>query len=351
MNDAPVSFAESDAPVRWLGLARHRLVTLGAVLALVADAVLRPGATRAEFVLAAALVLALPGTSTTSWGELAVRHLRYLLRRRVHWVTVSVVERRLQLRAGVTRHVSCYDFDHRGRLDLSGDDLAVARRLAAMADAVALSGEGAHVSVHVEPGPRGPVTTLCTTAASAPPPQWRPHVTGAGAGSLAVGRRALLERRTYLRQDQGLCRVARVEGFAPGRETAAIESLSGAGDWISMSLHADVFAATRSRRLSARAVHRAGADGSVLRAAGFRASARRDVEFDELRRREQSVARGAALCRWALYVVVHAASLASLEQRSHELDARARAAGLRLDGGVGRQWDWYRYQLPGGLGW
>jgi hypothetical protein len=332
-------------------VARHRVVLATLVAVVAADALLRRGARPWEWVVAAGLGAAASGPSRRSWGHAALSEVRYLLRRRVTWVGLERQGDYLRLQARGTRRLWCYDYSHRGRLDLAGRDHALAQRLSNLADSLALGGPGAHLSVHVESREGVPRTTLSVTAPSLPPSEWRPMRTSEAPAGLRQGREPVLERRHYVRTEAGPERTIRIEGFAPGREDAALEALGAAGPGVSLALHAAVLPAQRARHLAARAVHRVGSDASLSRSAGFRWSARREFELDALRHREQSVAAGSALCRWALYIVVRAPTVRALEQRVDAVGAAAGAAGLRLDLGTARQGEWHVFQMPGGPGW
>ena len=350
MTSTATPLADADAVARWCGLERHRVVVAALVAGLGADALVRPGASHWEWAVVLALALTLPGRPGRSWGERLAVELRFALRRHLTRVELRRDADSLTLDLRGKRRLWCYEFTHRGRLDLSGADAVVARRLAGMAESLALSGTAAHLALHVDVGASGTRTTLSTTSPAAPPEEWRPAPTWFG-GGLAVGRTALLERRHYLRSARGVVRTLRVDGFAPGRESSALEVLADAGPWLSLSLHAEVLAAAQARRRTSRAVHRVGADAGLARAAGFRWTASREFELDTLRRREQAVASGVALCRWALYLVVSAPSIATLRERVEQLDALARTAGVHLERGTARQRDWFAHQLPGGVGW
>jgi len=192
---------------------------------------------------------------------------------------------------------------------------------------------------------------LSVTRPVAPPAEWRRSPRSGVARGLSIGRTPVVERRDHVRTARGVARTLRVASFAPGRDAQALAALSEKLSWLTLSLHASVLPASRARRMTSRAVHRMGSDAQLARSAGFRWSARREFEFDALRQREQVVAGGAALCRWALYVVVHATSLAQLRSRVDQAQEIARTAGLRLDAGVSMQAAWFTFQLPGGPGW
>jgi hypothetical protein len=318
-----------------------------------ADALLRRGWRQWEWpCVVVCATLAVVQRSGRSWGERAVVEVKYLLRRRLSSISVRTDDDALEYHVRGTRRVWCYDFVHRGRLDLANRDVALADRLAYLADSLAEAGEVAHLAIHVESSGSGLVrTALSVTVPAVPPPEWRRDPRSGVARALAVGRTPLVERREYVRTAHEVVRTLRVASFAPGREAQALERLSEQLSWLTLSLHSSVLPASRARRMTSRAVHRMGSDAQLARSAGFRWSARREWELDALRQREQVVAGGTALCRWALYLVVHATSLAQLRSRVNELEEIARAAGLRLEAGVAVQSEWFAFQLPGGPGW
>jgi len=322
---------------------------------LFADAILRPRSHWWEW-LAAVLagVLTAPGPGAQSWWDFISVEVKYRLRRRLTWISVEVDGDALEFNVRGTRRVWCYDFSHRGRLDLAGRDEVLASRLARMAEALAAAGEHVHVALHVESRDDADAlarTVLSLTVPAMPPPEWRRDPRVGVPLTLSTGRTAIVERRHYVRTPQHVTRTLRVAGFAAGREGAALEVLSERVSWLTLSLHASVVPAARARRVTSRAVHRVSSDAQLARGAGFRWSARREFELDALRQREQTVAAGAALCQWALYVVVRATSPAQLRQRVASTIEVAHTAGLRLDCGVATQREWFVYQLPGGQGW
>jgi hypothetical protein len=352
-SDAAVQFGDSDAVARWGGLERHRVALVAVSLALGADAALRPGTRWAEWAGAVVgVVLSVSGPSRQSWAQYLGVLARGRLRRRVTWVEVTDERDSLLIARGVPRRVWCYDFVHHGRLDLAGRDRALAQRLGRMAESLADTGVGGHLAVHVESrDDLGPRTVLSVTTHAVPPSEWTPDPRAGVPVFLGTGRTVVVERRHYLRTPDTLVRTLRVSSFSPGREGAALEALSVHSDWLTIALHASVVPTPRARRLTSRAVHRVTSDAQIVRGAGFRWSARREWELEALRRREHWVATGAALCRWALYVVVRAETLAQLRERVDALVEVASSSGLRLDPGTGRQAEWFGYQLPGGVGW
>lgn len=349
------ALGESDAWPRWWGLARHRMVLVALAPVLGADALLRPGSRWWEWLAFAVTIAgAAPGPGSSSWGQWSAIHLRFLVRRRVRWISLESDGDALVVGARGSQRVWCYEFAHRGRLDLSQRDVVLASRLARMVESFAAGGEHTHVALHVDTGKESGAearTTLSVNVAAPTPSEWRVRSNVGIPRSLSIGRTAVLERRHYVRTPQCVLRTLRVSDFAAGRAQVALEVLGEYGSGVALSLHAGVVPISRARRLTARAVHRVGTDAEFARGAGFRWSARDQKGLDALREREDSVAQGAALCQWALYVVVSAESVRELGARVRETCDVARAAGMRLDLGVGVQGQWFTWQLPGGPGW
>ena len=343
----------SDAVVTWWGIERHRLALAALAAALCADALVRRRWPEVEWPLVAlCAVLMVVDRSGRTWAERVALEARYASRRRLTWAALRVEDESLIIDVGASSRAWCYDFVHRGRLDLADRDMALATRLAQFCDSLADAGQATHVAIHVGVRGSGPVrTTLSATRPAPPPPEWRRDARAGVVTSLHLGRTPILERRGYVRTPDRVLRTLRVASFAPGREAIALGRLSEQLSWLTLSMHASVVAAARARRVTARAVHRLGSDAQVARVAGFRWSARREWELEIVRQREQSVAGGSALCRWALYLVVEGTSLAQLRSRVVQLEQLAQAAGLRLDAGAARQAEWYAFQLPGGPGW
>ncbi len=388
-----VGLGECDASPRWVGVSPHRVVlSLGAVASAGWWAVAphSPGVALALGVALAAL--ALPGFDGASVAQVSARLGAYFLRS--HWSSVSVLTLgdETTLWAGGAVALRGFELLHRGRLDLSGRDVALAGDLAKLLDALGSSRAGRHVSVHVIYRPR-PATLLALPSGVSAPSGWvtRPalvlEAVGLGrasneeralklpgplsaprdGGVFAVhgdpgdlrasecggdrGEFELLERVTYLRGQHCVARVYRIRDFSGASSGALVERWARASTTKDLSIHFDVVASGRARRLAARAVHRAASDDVVARRAGFRRSARVARSGDRLAERERLTAEGRALVRLAVYAVVWAPSLTDLATKGRELSREAEEAGLRLERGVGRQVAWFRAQLPGGVGW
>ena len=340
-------FAEADALVRWWGIERSRVVLVALALVLYALAVVAPAVPMV--ILATVMFLGALGTRGRPLGALGVREFRRLWTRRTTWIEIERGEStRVTCVSSAT--VWCHELVHRGRLDLAGADAAMAAVLADLTQSLALAEVETHLSLHLGDGVGRP-TTLALSTPVASPPGWRATTTPTWPATWSRDRTPVVVRRRHLRVPGAVTRVSRVEGFAPGREAAAVAHLAERLPFASVSVHARVVPAQRARRQTARLVHGLESAVAARRAVGFRVSARGQRELEAARVREIDVAAGAALCRWALYLEVWASGLEELARRQSEARAVATAAGLRLDDGVARQGEWLRHQLPGGLGW
>jgi hypothetical protein len=247
-----------------------------------------------------------------------------------------------------------YELVHRGRLDLSGRDVAVAEDLAGLADAASAARNGQHFSQHVVRRTSGTATLLALPADMPAPEGWRSNPAFARE-VLGVHKRTtqrLLERFTYLRTPQELVRTYRVRDFSSVPKTRPLlEQTLRSSVPFDLAVHVDVVAGAKAQRLAARAVHRVRSDDATSTSAGFRRTARSTRNFERLAQREVLVASGRSLVRLGVFVVVRGTSLDDVQRRSSIVWRHAHDAGLRLERGRGRQLGWYLAQLPGGSGW
>ncbi|MGH3731876.1 MAG: hypothetical protein ACRDVC_00610 [Acidimicrobiales bacterium] len=354
MSDS-LGLGDSDAESRWIGVRRHQgalvIVGLGLVSAWVMGASARPG----ELVVGlVALVCAVPTSGGQTLGEALAVVVRYLARSK--WSAVAIREFGDDVVIWAPNDVvfRAYELEHRGRLDLSGRDVSLALALAALVDAASASSDRQHVSQHVIRRDRGTSTLLALPPQLPAPDGWR-HKPSLAMEAARAGEDSslhLYERLTYLRTPDLLLRVFRVRDFSSVPESRSVlEQLLRSPVGLDVSVHVDVVAGAKAQRLAARAVHRVRSDDVTSSAAGFRRTARTSRGFERLAQREVLVASGRALVRLAVYVVVSGASLEVLSQRSDLVWRRAHDGGLRLDRGRGRQYEWFRAQLPGGPGW
>jgi hypothetical protein len=351
-----VGLGESDVDARWIGIRRHQALLLIASVALLGEGIITPrvrvGAIVAGLLL---LVCALPIAEGRTVGEHVVIGARFATR--AHWRTFSARElgEDVVLWCGGEVAFRAHELAHRGRLDLSGRDAAIAQSLAEFADAASAARSGQHISMHVARGRDG-VSTLLVLPVDAPTPDgWSPKNALALELLLGLGQESsahILERPTYVRSPRQLVRIFRVRDFSfvPQRRSLLEQLLRSTGT-LDLALHVDVVGGASAQRLASRAVHRVGSDDETSRSAGFRRTARSSRNFERMAQRERHVASGRALLRVAVYVVVRADTLDELQRRGAEVWRQAHDAGLRLDRGRGLQAMWYRSSLPGGPGW
>ncbi|MGC2485219.1 MAG: hypothetical protein WA359_03125 [Acidimicrobiales bacterium] len=350
-----VALGPSDAQTRWIGIRRHQALLAMAGLGLAGSGVLAHHSSNAQIALGVVLlVLAVPTSGGPTVGEILVVALRYLARSRWNSFTIREFEDDVLLFAPHDVAFRSYELDHRGRLDLSGRDVALAEALIALVDAASAASEDQHVSHHVMR--RGAhATSMLALPSSTPAPEgWRLRNSLAGQSvHLVEGSTvASYERFTYLRTDAELMRVFRVKDFSsvPDSKSLLEQLLRSPAD-VDVAVHVDVVAGAKAQRMAARAVHQMRSDDVTASAAGFRRTARASRGFERLAQREVLVANGRALVRLGVFVVVTAPSLEQLHQDCAVLWRRAHDGGLRLERGWGHQLEWFRAQLPGGLGW
>lgn len=350
-----VGLGRSDARDTWLGLARHQVVLVVAGSIVCGDWLVRAHSVPMELVLSVGLVGgAVRCIRGLTLAEFVKVTAHYLGRSRWRRVVSSREGDVVELVAGGTATFRGYELDHRGRLDLSGGDIDNAQRLSELLNGLAVGAPTSHVSVHVRGGGVDTRTFLALARDATVCEGWSPsgslvdEVVEKGAGPLGL----VLERWSYLRVNDGLRRIVRIDDFQSATdERAVLERLQEVMVDIDLALHVEVVGSSKAQRLSARAVHRVRSDAQVARAAGFRRSAQASLAGERMSQREELVANGQALLRLGVYITLHCASLSELRDASRELRQRAVASGLRLDAGVGRQWLWFCFSLPGGPGW
>jgi hypothetical protein len=351
-----IGLGAADGDLRWIGVRRHQAVVVITGLGLCGDWLIRPRSSYAELCVGAFLLLgAAPVRDGLTVAELSVVALRYVGRSRWSRVAAERQARAVPLDARGRVSVRGFELHHRGRRDLCGLDVEGARDLADVADALASHQGSGHVSVHVHSTPGSARTLLTLSDDVAPPDGWTENdglILDVAGLSPTKGSVWLLERWRYLRSANEVIRVLRVGDFTAAPEgRALLERLQQARVGVTVGLHFDVVERTRAQRLAERAVHRTGSDGAVSRSAGFRRTSRAERSLERLNQRETLVASGRALLRLAVYVTVRAGSADQLRQSVQEVMRRAREAGVRCEGGFGRQVIWYCHQLPGGPGW
>jgi len=342
----------ADAESRWIGVRRHQAILIILGLGLLGHWLTSSAPLVEAFVGVACLACAAPTSDGLTVGERTYIGLHFVGRSR--WTSIRVRLSADVMTVGARGEVSLrgFELDHRGRLDLSGRDRDNAVGLASFADALATSDATRHFSMHVL-SRRGDVSTLLALPEDVSPPAgWTLCTTLA---TTCVGPHALewvLERWAYVRISDQLIRVLRIRDFSSVPDGhALLERIQFASSWLDISLHVEVVAGTRAQRVAARAVHRMGSDDVATQAAGFRRTARSSRTLERLRQREALVVEGTALLRIAVFLVVRASSLTTLERDVALVTRLAVEAGLRCEPGQGRQASWYCAQLPGGPGW
>ncbi len=348
MTNEPLGLGSSDLEPRWIGIRRHQVVL--AVLGIVAlgDGLLRTGSVAEVVGAAASVAAALPlGTSTVA--TLVATAMAYATRR--HWSRRSVVDvgGRVIVEGRDAAELNGFVLDHRGRLDLAGTDHRVAAALARHVEAAAADRVGRRLSVHVRREGPSAATFLVAPAEGGAPPGWhRDDDAVFAAASASRGSTWWLERWRYVRSDGAVACVLRVRDFAGAPPRAAVlAGLQGLDGSTTLSMYLEAVGGERARRLVERAVHRHRSDRAASLAVGFRATARLDRAEERVRRREVEVAAGRALVRLGVYLTVRSDSWPDLRSAREAAVRRATDAGLRVDGGGGRQARWFADQPAG----
>jgi hypothetical protein len=351
-----IQLGDADGDARWIGVRRHQALLVIVGLGLVGDWVVRSSSVLVELLLGCALLIsAVPFLDNLTLGEWLLVGVRFLIRSR--WTLLSVTPEvgGTTLRARGSVLTQGFELRHRGRLDLSGQDVEKARELTAYADAIATSDRTSHLSLHVTSTRESARTLLTLRDDGQPPEGWTKseallrETIGVVAPANSVW---FLEHWRYLRGIEGLVRVVRLRDFTSVPDgKALLERLQQSSGHVTVALHFDVISGTRAQRIAARAVHRTGTDEAAWASVGFRHTARAQRALQRLTQRESLVAAGRALLRIGVYVCVRAPSQRQLNSSVSEVLRRAHEAGLRCEHGLGRQAIWFCHQLPGGPGW
>jgi hypothetical protein len=348
-----LGLGDADAESRWIGVRRHQAILLTTGLGLMGHWLTSSRAPFVEAIVALlCLVCATPTTDALTVGERVLIGLAFVVRSRWSSIRVRVHADAMTIEARGQVRFRAFELAHRGRLDLSGRDHDHAVSLASFADALATSEATRHFSMHVVARGDGVSTLLSLPDGVSAPAGWTSRTALA---TSCVGPHALqwmLERWTYVRLSDQLIRVLRIRDFSSVPDgQALLERVQFASTWLDVSVHVDVVAGTKAQRLAARAVHRMGSDDVATRAAGFRRTAKSSRALERLRQRESLVVEGTALLHVAVFLVIRASSLVTLERDVALVSRLALEAGLRCEPGEGRQAQWYCAQLPGGPGW
>ncbi|MGB8196505.1 MAG: hypothetical protein WCF25_05825 [Acidimicrobiales bacterium] len=341
-----------DGESRWIGIRRHQAVLVIIGVGLIGEWLTQSHGALVELVVGCALLTcAMPTSDGLTVAERARIAQSFVLRSRWTPIRVSSDDGAVWINARGEATVRSFELQHRGRLDLSGRDLQNSAVLADFADALATLDQSRHFSLHVRSSPEHVTTLLATPTDVSAPSGWLASGDVELLG-VAPGETQLLERWGYVRDEREVMRVLRVRDFSgvpDGR--ALLERLQFASSSLDVVVHVDVVGGARAHRLAARAVHQMGSDAVTSQAAGFRRTARSTRSLERLRQRETLVVEGTALLRIAVFVVIRAASLATLHRDVREVTRSAFESGLRCEPGLGRQSLWYCAQLPGAPGW
>jgi hypothetical protein len=344
----------SDRANRWIGIRRHQAVLVIAGVGLVGEWFTQARGPLVELVIGIALVTcAAPTSDGLTLAERVRIGQEFMFRSRWTTIRVSSDTRDVTINARGQATTRGFELEHRGRLDLSGQDRHNAAALADFADALATTDETRHFCVHVRSSPNGVTTVLSAPPDVNAPTGWKnSELLLASSGVRRRGETSLLERWAYVRDDLHVMRVLRIRDFSAVPDGhALLERLQFASSSLDLALHVEVVGGVRAHRLAARAVHRMGSDVVTSQAAGFRRTAQSARSLERLRQRESLVVEGNALMKIAVFVVIRVATWSQLRRAVRDVTRCAVESGLRCEAGLGRQSPWYCAQLPGAPGW
>ena len=340
----------SDAEPRWVGVRREYVVAALVLGALGIDRVFSKPWNGVLVLLATLVGLAVtPLSAHTSIGREVGALFRYALRSR--WFVLRVKRQGSTLRLAHRSSVDLrlFRFPQVGRLDLAGQDHELTALLRKVSGTLALGSARSHLGQFVVSSDQGVSTFLALR------------------GSADVGSLVAADQVPLLRCDEGVrviregwrsldcldasVAVLRVARFANTGQRPLLEILQRIGGHSTLCLQAAVVPTPQARRMTGRAVHRSGVDDAARGAMGFRHSINQEMNKRRLQRREQLVVSGEALLQLAVYLVIEAASQRELRDRVAAALQQAREVGLTLERGHGRQAQWFRWALPGGVEW
>ena len=349
-----VGLGVSDVDRRWIGVRRHQAVLAIIGVGSAGDWITRSRASTSELLIGAALLaLVGPTRDGVTGAERVATVARYHLRSR--WTSAAVTPLSLSTSSlGAPLGPRAFELLHRGRLDLSGRDIDVAKSIQLLVDRLASSEEIRHVSLHTMIRPTGGSTILVMPDQHQTPEGWRPlreHSDVLSAMPMQRDDVELLERWRYVRWAGGVATVLRVRDFNEmASERALLERIQFCDATIDIAVHIDVLGAARAERTSSRAVHGVSTDDAISLSAGFRRTAANLRRFERIRQREQLVSSGRSLLQLGVFFTLHANDLGELERHRDQLHRALRESGLRCELGSGRQALWWRDQRPRGSG-
>lgn len=284
-----------------------------------------------------AMVTALPGPDLVSLGRYVGRAVHHVVTPRVVEFQEVEVDAVWLVRDNAPFQRWC--LVQRGRLDLGGDDVAIAHSIVHLLESIAGSG-GGQVTLRVERRGGEFVTTLSAPASAPVGLPWRLDV------DHVVGGR-VLRRWSYVRGSRKVARVMRVREVTSSPAHGVLARAWREAPHVEWSVHYEVVASERAGRLVGRSSHQIASDAAFAQAAGFRRSERLKGLDRRTRQRETDVAAGRALVRVGVFATVEADNLGSLRSEIQRTRRRVATAGVVLESGYGRQGHWWLATRPG----
>lgn len=305
-----------------------------------------PGRPLGALLLSVGFMVAVIGPRGRCGAEVFARAVSYLSRSRWTKISVRTNGARCVLSARGRSEVDLYEFVHRGRLDLSGEDRTLDTVMATELERVAGEGGGT-LSWHLVSTPDGSTSTLALSAGTRPP---RSFISSDGA-ALRLGGPWLFERWRYVRSATDVLATFSLESSSASRAEPILRAVMPFGCNREASVLIHVTAAQRANSVVGRHSHRWRANVALAALGGFRQRASTDASTHLLEERERDVAVGRALCRVEIFITVRAATKRELEVAASALREDARRVATQLVRGNGRHAVWFCSQLPGAPGW
>ena len=293
------------------------------------------------------------GPPERSGVDHVVRTIRFALRSRWTHVEARRCEDTWDVTARGHCEVALYGLRHRGRLDLTGEDIALEEEIAELLERAALTETAQQLSWHLQVGEQHSAVTLALPRGLAPSPRWRRLEDPSEREDAALGVPSgwLFERWHYLRSDTDVAVVFMVVSSPQEMGASVLRELFPYGVAREASIVLRVESAQRASALAGRQSHRWRTNLALASLGGFRERATYEEASRTLHDREGAVARGRALLEVGIVLVLRATTHALLEEKVRRLRSDARRFGVRLERGNGRQALWYAAALPGSPGW
>jgi hypothetical protein len=325
-----------------LGRSRARLATCAVAGVTTTGFFILPARPVGAAIAGALLFGAALGPRDRSGADYLARAASFWARSRWTKVSMTANAQRYNISARGRSEVDLYEFVHRGRLDLSGDDRTLDADIAGLLERVAGEGGGT-VTWHLS------TRSNCSTSTLAVPAGTRPtrSFMSTDADKVDFSGPWILERWRYLRSAHEVLATFAVESSRAHPTEPVLRALMSFASDRDATVAIHVMAASRANSVVGRHSHRWRANVALANLGGFRQRASTDSATHLLDEREREVAQGRALCQVDIFITLRAPTRRQLEVAALALREDARRAATRLERGNGRHALWFCSQLPG----